>query len=58
MAVYTKLKKEDIEKILSNYNLGKLELYKGIEEGIENTNYFFVNKQNIFLPCMKKGKFK
>ena len=28
MAVYTKLKKEDIEKILSNYNLGKLDLQR------------------------------
>ena len=28
MAVYTKLKKEDIEKILSNYNLGKLDFTK------------------------------
>tara|TARA_B100000941_G_scaffold286686_1_gene260674 strand:- start:2183 stop:3151 length:969 start_codon:yes stop_codon:yes gene_type:complete len=39
MAVYTKLKKEEIEEILSNYNIGKLNSYKGIKEGIENTNY-------------------
>ena len=48
MAVYTKLKKEDIEKILSNYNLGKLDSYKGIEEGIENTNYFLLINKKIY----------
>ena len=40
MAVYTKLNQNKIEEILSNYNLGKLNSFKGIEEGIENTNYF------------------
>ena len=45
MAVYTKLNQNKIEKILSNYNLGKLDKFKGIEEGIENTNYFLSNKQ-------------
>ena len=42
MAVYTKLKKENIEEILSNYTIGRLEEYKGIEDGIENTNYFLL----------------
>ena len=55
MAVYTKLKKEDIEKILSNYNLGKLDSYKGIEEGIENTNYFLlINKKKYILTLYEK----
>ena len=40
MAVYTKFSQINIEEILSNYNLGKLDMFKGIEEGIENTNYF------------------
>jgi len=42
MAVYTKLKKENVQEILSNYNIGQLEEFKGIEEGIENTNYFLI----------------
>ena len=42
MAVYTKLKKENIEEILSNYSIGSLKEFKGIEEGIENTNYFLI----------------
>ena len=31
MAVYTKLSKENVEEILSNYSIGRLEKFKGIE---------------------------
>ncbi len=39
MAVFTKLDKNEIEKFLDFYNVGKLEDYHEIIEGIENTNY-------------------
>ena len=48
MAVYTKLSEDQLKKFFSKYNLGKLLSYKGIREGIENTNYFIQ---------MEKGKF-
>ncbi len=32
MAVYTKLNQSKIEEILLNYNIGKLDSFKGIEE--------------------------
>ena len=49
MAVYTKLNQSKIEEILLSYNLGKLESFKGIEEGIENTNYFLsIGKKKIY----------
>ena len=55
MAVYTKLNQNKIEKILSNYNLGRLDSFKGIEEGIENTNYFLsVNKKKFILTIYEK----
>ena len=55
MAVYTKLNQKKIEEILSNYSLGKLESFKGIEEGIENTNYFLsVNKKKFILTIYEK----
>ena len=55
MAVYTKLNQNKIEEILSNYDLGKLELFKGIEEGIENTNYFLsINKKKFILTVYEK----
>ena len=34
MAVYTKFNENKIKEILSNYNLGDLNSFKGIEEGI------------------------
>ena len=55
MAVYTKLNQNKIDQILSNYNLGKLDSFKGIEEGIENTNYFLsVNKKKFILTVYEK----
>ena len=55
MAVYTKLYKENVEEILSNYSIGKLEEFKGIEDGIENTNYFLlVNNKKYILTIYEK----
>ena len=55
MAVYTKFNQNKIEKILTNYNLGKLNSFKGIEEGIENTNYFLsINKKKFILTVYEK----
>ena len=55
MAVYTKLNHNKIEEILSNYNLGKLNQFKGIEEGIENSNYFLsVGKKKFILTVYEK----
>ena len=55
MAVYTKLNQNKIDQILSNYNLGKIDSFKGIEEGIENTNYFLsVNKKKFILTVYEK----
>ena len=55
MAIYTKLTKENIEEILSNYSIGKLNSYQGIDEGIENTNYFLlVNNEKYILTIYEK----
>ena len=49
MAVYTKLNKRDIEEILSNYSIGKLKSFKGIQEGIENTNYYLLIEEKKYI---------
>ena len=55
MAVYTKFDQNKIEKILTNYNLGKLNSFKGIEEEIENTNYFLsIDKKKFILTVYEK----
>ena len=58
MAVYTKFSKKNIEEILLNYSIGKLDSYEGIEEGIENTNYFLLvdNKKYILTVYEKRVK--
>ena len=56
MAVYTKFDKKDIEEILLNYSIGKLQAFKGIQEGIENTNYYLLvdEKKYIFFSSTNK----
>jgi homoserine kinase type II len=49
MAVYTKLDKRDIEEIISNYSIGKLKSFKGIQEGIENTNYYLLVEEKKYI---------
>ena len=60
MAVYTKLSKENVEEILSNYSIGNLKEFRGIEEGIENTNYFILvdDKKYILTIYEKRVKEK
>ncbi len=40
MAVYTEVSDEALTAFLSEYDLGSLLSYKGIAEGVENTNFF------------------
>ena len=55
MAVYTKLEKKNIDEILSEYSIGQLEHFKGIEDGIENTNYFLlVDSKKYILTIYEK----
>ena len=58
MAVYTKLNQNKIEEILSNYNLGKLNQFKGIEEGIENSNYFLSVENKKFILTVYEKRVK
>ena len=46
MAVYTKLNKGNIEEILSNYNLGKLDTFKELKKElkIQITFYQLIKK--------------
>jgi homoserine kinase type II len=40
MSVYTLVERNQLENFLTNYHLGDLVAYEGINAGIENTNYF------------------
>ena len=40
MSVYTPIEENELHTFLSNYDVGKLDSFEGISDGIENTNYF------------------
>ena len=49
MAVYTKLSENNLKDFFSKYNLGKLLKFQGIQEGIENSNYFVKTDRGKFI---------
>lgn len=49
MSVYTKVSKQELTEFLTNYAIGKLVSFQGIEAGIENTNYFVTTTQGEFV---------
>jgi homoserine kinase type II len=49
MAVYTKLEHQEVEQFLEQYNINNFKDYKGITEGVENTNYFIKTSQQDYI---------
>tara|TARA_Y100000590_G_scaffold35433_1_gene38494 strand:+ start:3287 stop:4255 length:969 start_codon:yes stop_codon:yes gene_type:complete len=49
MAVYTKLSENQLKEFFLKYDLGKILNYKGIKEGIENTNYFIQTEKGKYI---------
>jgi homoserine kinase type II len=39
MAVYTDVSDEELESFIASYDIGALTSFKGIAEGVENSNY-------------------
>lgn len=55
MAVYTKLTHQEVEQFLEQYNINNFKDYKGITEGVENTNYFINTlEQDYILTIYEK----
>ncbi len=48
MAVYTDVTVEELEKFLAGYDLGELRSYKGIAEGVENSNFPAAHHPRLF----------
>jgi homoserine kinase type II len=49
MAVYTDVVAEDLQKFLANYDIGDLLAYKGIAEGVENSNFLLHTSRGYFI---------
>jgi len=49
MAVYTDVAAEDLSAFLADYDLGELLAYKGIAEGVENSNFLVHASRGYFI---------
>ena len=49
MAVYTEVSDDQLASFLANYEVGELWSYKGIAEGVENTNYLVHTSSGPFI---------
>lgn len=49
MAVYTDVSVEDLQAFIAGYDIGKLLSYKGIAEGVENSNYLLRTPAGQFI---------
>ncbi len=49
MAVYTEVSDEELSTFIASYALGELLSFKGIAEGVENTNYFIHTSRGPFI---------
>jgi homoserine kinase type II len=49
MAVYTEVSDEDLSAFVASYGIGELLSYKGIAEGVENSNYILHTSQGSYI---------
>ena len=49
MAVYTEVSFEELEKLLEQYDIGTPMSFKGIAEGIENSNFYLQTDRGAFI---------
>ncbi len=55
MAVYTEINDEELARFVAGYDIGELMSYKGIAEGVENTNYLVhASKGNFILTLYER----
>ena len=55
MAVYTEVSDAELETFLQDYDIGQAESFKGIAEGVENTNYVLTTTRGqYFLTLYEK----
>ena len=49
MAVYTAVSDQDLAVFLADYDIGRAVSFKGIAEGVENSNYFLLTDQGPYI---------
>ncbi len=58
MAVYTDVGEEELAQFLDAYDLGEMMSFKGIAEGVENTNYVLHTKRGYFILTLYEKRVK
>ena len=58
MAVYTKINQKEINIINENFNIDKIKSFKGIKQGIENTNYLLKSKNKKYILTIFEKRVK
>lgn len=58
MAVYTDVSFEDLESFLAGYDIGAPLTFKGIAEGVENSNYFLQTEKGSFILTLYEKRVK
>ena len=52
MAVYTEVSDAELEAFLQDYDIGQAESFKGIAEGVENTNYVLTTTRGQYMVTL------
>ncbi|WP_112663282.1 homoserine kinase [Microvirga flavescens] len=58
MAVYTEVSDEELASFLATYDIGTVLSYKGIAEGVENTNYFLHTTAGTYIMTLYEKRVK
>ncbi|MEO8559854.1 MAG: homoserine kinase [Rhodospirillales bacterium] len=55
MAVYTEVSEQELEAFVAEYDIGAVQTFKGIAEGVENSNYLLgTDRGNYFLTLYER----
>ena len=58
MAVYTKVNDDQLIEFISTYDIGFFSSFKGIEQGIENSNYLLKTTRGVFILTLYEKRIK
>ena len=58
MAVYTKISKKEISYISKKFNVDRIVNFKGIKQGIENTNFLLKTKNKKYILTIFEKRVK
>ena len=56
MAVFTPLEKQDVQDLLSHYDVGELIEHTGILQGVDNTNYKIITTSAKYILTVFEGR--